>query len=129
MPGLEAGLCVFGWKASVDFDGCFSRKGLMRPMFVVPSEIQSQLGTDEIDGERDEHSAEAFAFDRPNEPLDDGDAAVPADRAVTPFDPLALTPVPERFAVELLAPVADDVLWAGPYPAHGAAQERPDLQR
>ena len=73
----------------------------MRPVPIVPFGIFCQVIAEIIQAERDEDVIREFRLQGQDEPLDDRDTAVLADRAVPQPDLLSLGPLSEVVTVEL----------------------------
>ena len=68
----------------------------------------------------------AFVLDGAYEPLDNGKAAVLADRAEPPPDFTTATPAPEPLVGELTAVVSNEHAWGRPSLSHGPPEDGPD---
>jgi len=104
-----------------------SSKSLMRAVLVVPREVEREFVPYVGEPQRHEDRASALGLHGADEPLDDGDAAVLADRAEAQVDSPALRPRSETGAVKLAAPVADEVSGLCFVPAHHSAEKGADL--
>ena len=82
-------------------------------MRVVPIYDRGEFFTHLPEVQRYENTSEAFALQRPDEPLDDGNAAVLADCPETRPDLATFAPAFERLTPELAALVTDDALGLG----------------
>ncbi len=107
---LVPGRFVRRWQTPVHFDRRASSQRGVRSMLVVPGRVAAELVTHRAQPERHDDLPRAFALHRPDEALDDRDAAVLPHRAVPRSDPLSAAPVLERPAEELLPLVRDDCL-------------------
>jgi len=96
----------------------------VRPMFVVPFGKQQQLFAEMVAPQRNQQPARASILERLDEPLDNGDAAMPADCTEPQTEATAARPVHESHAQELRSLVADQVLWLSARLTDGACQER-----
>ena len=99
----------------------------VRTKAVVPDDILKRLVLESAMVERHDVSPEAFILHRSDKALDDGDAAMLAYGAETRLDLATATPAFERFAPELHAFVADDVLGLGFVLADRLVEELADL--
>jgi len=100
-----------------------SSKSLMRAVLVVPREVEREFVPYVGEPQRHEDRASALGLHGADEPLDDGDAAVLADRAEAQVDLPAPCPAFQGRAIELAAPVADEVPGLGLVPADGAIRD------
>mgnify|MGYP001823383351 CR=1 FL=1 len=76
---------------------------------IVPTCIRRQLRVERVPTKWHEHYAGTFILHAQDESLHQGDAAVLTDSAEAGFDAIAITPVLEDIAPELLAFVADNI--------------------
>ena len=98
-------------------------QSLMRPVRVVPREVETEFMPHVGQPQGHEDGACAFGLHGADEPFEDGDAAVLADRAEAQVDLPAPCPAFEGRAIELAAPVADEVPGLGLVPADGAIRD------
>ena len=83
----------------------------MGPIFVVPESKPTKLTTKVGAADGYDQPSRAFVFQRKNQPLHHGEAAVLPDRAITGWlDAFAFHPAAKRVAVEDAFSVANDVL-------------------
>lgn len=104
-----AWLGVARTNACVGFLGRFAAEGGVRTGLVVPAKERVEFTPQVLPAQGDCDAAEAFVFERSDESLDDGDAAVLADGAEARPDAVASAPGLEPRAPELTALVGDDV--------------------
>ena len=77
-------------------------KTLVRPVLVVPGDVERELVTELLLTHRDEHqSSRALRLDCPHQPLDPGQASVLVESAEPLLDAEATAPLPERDRGEL----------------------------
>ena len=81
----------------------------MWPVVSVPNEVGVELALDPDEREGHDDAPEALVLHRSNEALDDGDAAVLAERAVARADAVSSAPRAVR-ALKLHSLIGDDVL-------------------
>ena len=96
---------------------------LMRATLAVPDEVQRALFSHPGHTQRHTHPQCELLLERPREPLDHGDTAVPSDGSVPGLDVFSLAPRSVGVAVEDAVPVVDDVLRDLAGPVEGPAQE------
>jgi hypothetical protein len=82
----------------------------VRPVLVVPSDVFADLALELTEPKREEQQPDALILQRPDEPLDDGEAAVLPDGPESLADPLAATPRLELLRRELRPVVRDQVI-------------------
>ena len=83
----------------------------VRSILVEPVGIPPNLPAKQFAAKWHEDDPRAFVLEAQNEPLHQSISAVLTNGAEAGCDPLAITPVLERVAPELLALVADNVFW------------------
>ena len=110
---LESWCAASGRLVEVDFIRRPTVQPGMWPITVIPSGEQRQLLAKGFSAAGDEYPPRAFVFHRENEPFDNGDAAVLTHGTESLTDAAATTPLPEPGRRELLAMIADQVLWCG----------------
>ncbi len=99
---------------------------LVRPVAVVPVDVQRQLAAEGVTLVRDQQPTRALVLDRSDQPLDHGDAAVLADCTKALLYTPAAAPSPESFVRELGALVGDQMPRQSERPAQGSSQNGSD---
>ena len=95
----------------VDLIRCRASKRHVGTIFVVPESEPMKLTTKVGAAHGYDQPPSAFVFQRQDEPLHHGEAAVPPNRAITRrFDAFSFHPAAKRVAVEDTFSVANDVL-------------------
>ena len=95
----------------------------VRSILIEPVDIPHKLPAERLAAKWHEDYARAFVLEAQNEPFHQGNAAVLTNGAEAWRDPLAITPILEYAAPELLALVADDVFRGGTGGVYGAFEE------
>ena len=90
----------------------------------VPLEEDGELRVESVSLKRDDNPSRAFVLHRPDQPLDQADTPMLADRAVPWTDALRATPGFETGTVELPLLVADQIPRSLAHCSNRAAQER-----
>lgn len=114
----------------VDLVGRSRAESRMRPLDVVPSDVVFELAPERSSRQgHDRQKPRALVFQRADEPLNDGEAAVLADGAEALLDAVTTTPGPKRVRGELRSVVGHDV--AGPATEGAAYASKPprDIRR
>ena len=102
----------------------------VRPMLVVPTDVERQLLPEPLPVKRNEHQLPcALGLDRSYQPLDHGDAAMLAHGTEPLTDSAATAPPAKPVVHELAALVGDQVPRCGSGLADRPPQKRPDLHR
>ena len=83
----------------------------VRSILIVPIRIPHKLPTERFASKWHKDDPCAFVLEAQNESLHQRNAAVLTNSAEAGCDPIAITPVLEHIAPELLAFVADNVFW------------------
>jgi len=99
-----------GSSARQDFERGGSTEALVRPVRRVPGDVRGHRAVHLLNAEWDEDAAQVLLLEGAEEALDDGDAAVLAQRAPARTHLVPPAPRPVRGAGELTALVADEVL-------------------
>ena len=109
----------------VDFIRRLAIERCMRAMFVVPVGERKKLATACFSFLRQQNPSRALVLQTSDQTLDDGDAPVLADSAVTGrLDSLPLDPAAECSAVEDAVSVTDNVLGGCPSKSRRSSEER-----
>ena len=96
-------------KTLIDLVRCSTIECFAWPVAVVPIDEQRQLPPKAIAPVGHQELSRALALDGPDEPLDDCDAPVFADRTEPLTNPSATAPLPECLVAKLLALVSDEM--------------------
>ena len=121
---LEAWSVARGAAAEADLVRGSCAKRLVRAVAIVPGAPDREFMLQGPTAERDhDEPPRAFGFQRPNQALDHGDAAVLADGPESLPDPAASAPASEDPGNELLALVGDHVIWRDAGFADDATEE------
>ena len=97
--------------AEADFIRSGADKSQMRPVCVVPGNIEVKLAIERAAPERDyRKQARAFSFERADESLHDGNAALLADGAKPLADAIRTAPAYKALTIKLPATVSDQML-------------------
>ena len=97
-------------------------------MLVVPDHEERQLTPKLIALIRNNQLSRALALDRSNQPLDDGDAPVLANRTEPLADAAATAPCSEFAIGELRALIRDEMSRLDFGSPHGSSEEGPDCR-
>ncbi len=126
---LASWLTIGGWKRVIDlaWGATFERR--IWSMFVVPVNEQFELILKSCLAHRDQPSTCSFTFHRPDEPLNDGDAAVLPNGAKPWLDLRSTAPGFEAIAPELPSLVTDEVLGRYARGLDGSIEKRLDVFR
>ena len=95
----------------------------VRPMLVKPDFKEPKLPMERFPAKWHEDDPRAFVLEAQDEPFNERDTPMLADGAEAGCDPLAIAPVLEHAAPELLALVADDIFRSGTGGMNGAFEE------
>ncbi len=98
----------------------------MRAMLVIPRDEQSQFVSKSIASYRDQQTPCSLTLHRPDESLNDGDAAVLSNGAISRLDLSATAPDLKSIAPELDTFVADYVFRRGPDDPDRSSEKRAD---
>ena len=90
---------------------------------IVPTHKRRELRAESFRAKWHEDDPRTFILQTQHEPLHQGSAPVLANGAEARCDPLAITPILEHGAPELLALIADDVFRGGAGGVNGAIEE------
>ena len=107
----------------IDLIGRLAIQCRVRPTLIVPARIQRKLYARRLPAKWHENDARAFVLQSQDESLDQGNTPVLANGAEAGCNPLAITPVLERVAPELLAFIADNVFWCSFGGVNGTFEE------
>ena len=115
--------------AEVDLVRRRTIESVVRSVPVVPLREQRQLSVKDVALVGEQQLPRALVLDRANQPFDNSDAAVLADRPEALTNPAATAPFPKRLVAELLALVSDEMSGYGSGLPNGSAEKRPDRHR
>ncbi len=107
----------------IDLMRCLAIQRRVRSIFIEPIGITHYLSAERLPAKWHEDDPRAFVLEAQNEPLDERDTPVPTNGPEAGCDSIAITPVLERVAPELLALVADNVYWRRAGVDDGAFEE------
>ena len=95
----------------------------VRSILIEPVDIPIKLPAERLTAKWHKDDPRAFVLEAQIEPLHQGNAAVLANGAEARRDPIAITPILERGAPELLSLVTDDVFRGGTGGVNSACEE------
>jgi len=109
-PHFDARHFLCGGAVVVHFVGRSADEKLVRPMLIVPVEMEGQFSPHVAASQWDDDSGCALILERADESLDHSDATILSNGAKSRLDAFAFAPSFETVTPELRALVADDVL-------------------
>ena len=126
---LASWLTIGGWKSVIDLVRGATIERRMWSMLVVPVNEQFELILESCLAHRDQAAACSLALHRPDETLEDRDAAVLPNSAKPWLDCLSIAPGLVAIAPELPSLVTDEVLGRCARGQDGSVEKRLDVFR
>ena len=102
---------------------CLAIERRVRATTIVPRCIKRQLLEERVHEKWHENDPRTFVLQTQDESFYQRDTPVLTNGAEAGFDPIAVTPILEHAAPELLALVADNVFWRGTAVVNGTIEE------